>query len=781
MGVRQLEYPRSVAVLGNYLPRRCGIATFTTDLCEALAGALGPDGDVFALAMDDLPEGYPYPDRVRFELRANVLSDYSLAADFLNINQAGIVILQHEYGIFGGPSGAHVLRLLRELRMPIVATLHTVLSEPGPDEKAVMEELAQLADRLVVMSDRAFGMLGDIYGVPEHKIAHIHHGIPDVSFVDPSYHKDRFGVEGKKVILTFGLLSPNKGIEVMIRAMSEIVERHPDVVYIVLGATHPNIKREKGEEYRQTLQRMVRDLGLAKNVVFHNRFVSLDELVQYIGAADIYATPYLSEKQITSGTLAYAVGAGKAVVSTPYWYAKEMLADGRGVLVPFGDAGAMAAAVNELLENETERHAMRKRAYQYCRSMVWGEIARQYLEVAAEVVAERAEMPRPFVPLPVLKAEEAQELPDPDLRHLRNLTDDTGIFQHAVYSAPERAHGYCTDDVSRALIVAALYWQLRQDDGIVPLIHTYMAFMNDAFNEETGRFRNFLSFDRKWLDDGGSNDCHGRALWGLGVLVANCPTDALLAHGVRLFSTALPLFEEMDTPRSLAFGLVGIHAYLGRFGGDAAARRMRGLLAERLHECFARNAARDWPWCENQVTYANAKLPQALLLSGQWIPDGRMADMGLRSLEWLLKIQTADNGHLSIIGNEGWMARDGSRANFDQQPLEASNLVEACVEAYRVTQDEKWLVEAQRCFEWFLGKNDLNAVLYDFQTGGCRDGLHAHGPNLNQGAESTLAWLIALLVMESVIGEKMLGRPARQAREDQAQARQEEPVGGEVG
>ncbi len=742
----------SVAFVSDYIPRRCGIATFTADLCEAVAAQAGDQHDVFAVAMNDVPEGYPYPDRVRFEVRHSVQADYRLAAEFLNIHQVSAVCLQHEYGIFGGTCGSHVLAMLRRLRRPLVTTLHTVLQKPSEQQKLILQEIARLSDRLVVMSDKAHGMLREIYAVPKEKVVTIPHGIPDVPFVDPNYYKDQFGVEGRRVMLTFGLLSPGKGIEYAVEAMAHIVKKHPDVVYLVLGATHPHVRRDCGEEYRNSLERRVAELGLSDNVMFVNRFVSLEELCEYLGAADLYVTPYLNEEQITSGTLAYALGTGKATISTPYWYAQEMLADGRGRLVPFRSADAIAEQVIDLLDNAVELHAMRKRAYTHCRKMVWKRVAQDYLDLFASAGHAWVEKRQVLVsaPAPGGKGPLRDELPEVDLRHLRTMTDDTGIFQHCLYSTPDRRHGYCTDDNARALIVTATYWHQSHDESVIPLIQTYLAFLAHALDEKTGRFRNFMSYERVWSEVIGSEDSHARALWGLGAAVGLCPHEAQVAMATHLFRTGLHAAEEFASPRSWAFTIIGIHGYLRRFGGDSQVRRARQGFAERIARHFSGHMTDEWPWCEDAVTYANAKLPHALLMSGKWMQRGDMIDIGKRSLDWLVRVQTNPAGMLSIVGTDGWYLRGGPKARFDQQPVEAHALVDACVEAYRVTREKHWIDKARMAFHWFLGDNDLRIPLYDFTTGGCRDGLHADRVNENQGAESTLAWLMSLLLMHDL-------------------------------
>ncbi len=751
--------PYTIGFIGNYLPRQCGIATFTTDLLQAIA-IEAPKVNCWAVAMNDVPEGYPYPPQVRFELNQKTASDYRLAADFLNMNLVDVVCLQHEFGIFGGEHGSLILQLLHGLRMPIVTTLHTVLTEPDRGQKTVFEELCRLSDRLVVMSHKAEAILREVYNIADEKIMFVHHGIPDVPFVDPSFYKDQFGVEGRKVLLTFGLVSPGKGIEHMIDALPRIVGRHPEAAYLVVGVTHPHVKREEGESYRLGLQLRASDQGVENHLISHNRFVDLKELCEFLGAADIYVTPYLNKGQIVSGTLAYALGAGKATISTPYWYAVEMLAEERGRLVPFQDPDALADQVIDLLDRETERHAMRKRAYTFCRSMIWKEVARRYLEIFSEVKSERERQRRTVFHDKTLE-EIPYDLPQVKLDHLKLLTDDVGILQHAKFVVPDRSHGYCTDDNARALIAVLMaYDLLAEDRELVELARRYLGFVHHAFNAGNGRFHNFMGYDRKWLDEEGTDDAQGRAIWGLGMAVALVKAESLVGAALNIFEQALSMATGLRSPRAVAFALVGIHAYLRRFGGDSEARRVRASLADFLFGIYQAHATEDWPWIEDTVTYSNGKIPQALLLSGQWLQRGDMTEAGLRSLAWLLEIQTEPEGHFAPIGNHGWFSRDGHRARFDQQPVEAQNMIEACIEAYRVTGDREWILKARCCFDWFLGRNDLNVPLCDYKTGGCCDGLTPDGPNQNQGAESTVAWLLSLLTLNLLANIEVLDRSA---------------------
>src|SRR6185369_12671441 len=563
--------PSRVAVLGNYLPRQCGIATFTTDLCDAIGAEYGTT-ELLALPVNDTEEGYRYPERVRFELSEANLSSYRQAADFLNFGNIDLVCLQHEYGIFGGTAGSHILELLRRLHMPIVTTLHTVLREPDPDQRMVMNEIASLSDRMIVMSQNSAEILQEVFHVPEHKIDLIPHGVPDVPFIDPNFYKDCFGTEGKIVMLTFGLLSPNKGIENVIQALPHILSQHGNVVYMVAGVTHPHIRRREGDQYRLYLQNMAQGLGVAANVIFHNKFVNPQELIELIGAADIYITPYKHKAQVVSGTLARALSAGKAIISTPYLHAIELLADGRGVLVPFDDPKAIADRTMELLHDETARHAMRKRAYLHARSMVWNRVAQDYMGSFERVYNERLRNPR--ATFSARNTEKTLDrLPAIKLDHLHRMTDATGIVEHAVFVVPNYPEGYSTDDNARALIVAILLEQLGAGapPGSADLASRYLAFLWLAFDQTSKRFRNCLSYERQWQEPQGSEDSHGRALWGLGTVLGRSKDEGLRGAAGRLFELAVPAAVEFKSPRACAFALLGLHEYLDSFPGDRAA------------------------------------------------------------------------------------------------------------------------------------------------------------------------------------------------------------------
>lgn len=731
------EQRLKICLIGTYPPRECGIGTFTFDLrqslCESQEG-----GQANVIAITNPENKHRYPDEVAFEIRQNQLADYRLAAEYINSSSADVVSLQHEFGIFGGPDGRYITELLKNLRAPLVTTLHTVLSKPQQGLRDTLIRIADASEHLVVLNSRAIPILRDVCGVSENKISLIHHGVPDVSFIDPNYYKDKFGVEGRLTVLTSGLLNRNKGIELMLEALPDLARAHPEVVYIVLGATHPEVKRRQGEEYRHFLQRRVRELGLEEHVIFHDRYVSFEELCEFIGACDIYVTPYHSKEQMVSGTLAYAVGMGKAVVSTPYLYAEELLSEGRGRLVNFGDIKGLTKTILELIEGDAERHQMRKRAYEYGRAMTWREVARRYLDVFDHVAVESGSSA--VVRQPPFSA--AASLPEIKLDHLIRLTDDTGIIQHAIYGIPDRRSGYSTDDVARALVVVLLYYHQFSDESVLPLVTKYLSFLQLAQLPD-GRFHNFMNYERRFTDEVGSEDTQGRALWGLGTAVVHGHTEGSRALARQMFEKALPKLK-LNHPRALAYAICGLHAFLQHYDGAARVRRKLEAFATRLANLYERSGAEKWKWFGDDLTYANAKLPQAMLLAAEVTGEGRFKNIGLESLEFLLS-QTFQDGQFDFPGNRGWQRRRSTRAVFGQQPIEAGYTAEALMTAAEVAEDSHYLELATAAVEWLLGRNRLGAPLYDLATGGCADGLDPRGPSLNQGAESVICCLLGLL------------------------------------
>lgn len=741
----EVRSPAVIAVLGDFPPRLCGIATFTSDLTDAISRA-APDSDCFVGAVNDRSEGYDYSSQVRFELLENDLDSYRRAADFLNFHNTDVLCVQHEFGIYGGPGGNHLLALLEEAHMPVVTTLHTVLQHPDSVQRRVMKKLAARSDRLIVMARKGAEILEETYQIPTAKIEVVAHGIPDLPFVDSSHAKVQFGIEGRQVLLTFGLIGPGKGIEHVIEALPEIAKQHPEVVYVVLGATHPHLLANEGERYRLSLERLARDLGVKRHVIFHNRFVSMDELADFIAATDIYVTPYLNEAQVTSGTLAYVFGAGKVVVSTPYWHAAELLADGRGELVPFRDPDAIASAVTGLLDEPERMDRIRHEAYAIGRGMIWPEAGKRYLDVFRSVCNESRTSPRRAFARWTLDSR-PPTLPPRRLDHVVRMSDGTGMFQHALYNVPNYREGYCTDDNARALILCNLLDEIGDEApsaSLNQLASRYLAFLAAAFDAESGQFRNFMGYDRTWLEDAGSEDSQGRALWALGTAAGRSRDEGHLGLAGSLFLDALPGTDSLTSPRAWVFALLGIREYLRNAPASESLAAMQSELTSKLLACWRATATPDWPWFEASVTYENARFPQALLPAGEWCTDDEAFSVGLESLRWLLSIQTTSEGWFRPIGSNGFHERGETPARFDQQPVEAQAMIGACLEAWRVTGETTWMDEAKRVFEWFLGRNDLGVALYDFTTGGCRDGLHPDRANQNQGAESTLAFHISL-------------------------------------
>jgi len=734
-------------MLGSHLPRQCGIATFTTDLARSISGAF-PELDCIVLAMNETGKQHAYPPRVRFEIAENDLPSYLRAADFLNVNSVGVLSVQHEYGIFGGKAGAHVLALLREVRMPIVTTIHTILTQPDRAQRSVMDEICALSERIVVMSANGAELLREVHRVPPRKIDLIPHGIPTLPLSSSS--KDKLGVQGKSVLLTFGLLSPDKGIEHVIDALPAIVERHPDTIYIVLGATHPQVKERDGEMYRLMLENRAKKLGVASNLIFHNRFVSHAELVEFLSAADIYITPYLNAEQITSGPLAYAVGSGKTVISTPYRYARELLADGRGVLVPWKDSGAIATEVAGLLGDDQRRRELERRGAALGRGMTWPVVARGYLQCFQRASVEhRGRLRSSFQASTVAKR--PAELPEINLSHLRLMTDGTGILQHAEFNVPRYEDGYCLDDNARALILTSLLEEAATEPiaTVRPLASRYTAFVRHAFDVDRGRFRSVMSYSRQWLDAVGSEESHGRALWALGTVLGRSPDPGRRGLCQQLLLAALPAAVAFTSPRAWAYALLGINEYLHAFQADAQVRAIQSTFAERLLELFRDANHEDWPWFEERLKHCNARLSQALIVSGVSLENEEMVRIGLRSLEWLATIQTTPDGTFAPIGTNGFYRRGGTKAAFDQHPVEVCSMVSACLEARRVTGQRAWAERAGEAFKWFLGQNHLERSVYDPATGGCRDGLHVDRVDENQGGESTLSFLMSLLEMRA--------------------------------
>lgn len=734
-----------VSFISSYIPRQCGIATFTNDLASSFQN-LQSNGTALRssiTALNDAAEGYKYPSEVTFEIKDKKINDFKEAAYYLNLSDKDIINLQHEFGLYGGEAGSHILYLLENLKKPVVTTLHTVLENPTDDQLKVMQEIGKHSSYLVVQSERSFDMLEKIFGIPRSKIKFIPHGAHDVPFLDTTYYKDKFQLTEKKVLLTFGLLGPGKGIEDVIESLKSVVEKYPDTVYIILGVTHPHVKKQYGEAYRNSLENLVQKNGLENNVIFINRFVNTEELLEFLLMSDIYVSPYHQKEQIVSGTLAYALASGKAIISTPYWYAEELLKDERGLLVPAKSPETISAALTELLGDENKRNRLRRNAYDTGRKMIWQEVAQSYLDVFHTAVNEFKGNSNQLIPSPKYKLMPA--LPEVNLNHLKEMTDSTGILQHAVFSIPNRNEGYCIDDNARALLVGIMNKYLFHDPAIDSLNSTYLTFIHHAYNKETGLFRNFMDYRRDWLEPSGSEDSNGRTIFVLGYLVKNSVEHLGLALSKMLFDQTIKNMTKFSSLRSISHIAMGCIFYLHRFSGARDVKRICRKFLETIYEQFKNTANNEWRWYEDKLTYDNARIPQALLMGGLYFKNDEYLRVGLESLNWLFDVLYDRERHsISLIGNEGWYYRDGEKAKFDQQPIEIPALIDACYQAYLMTENMEWINRIGVCFSWFLGNNDRQEPLYDFTTGGCFDGLTSGVTNQNQGAESTVCFLTSL-------------------------------------
>jgi glycosyltransferase involved in cell wall biosynthesis len=751
-----------VAFIGNYLPRRCGIATFTHDLHRAVASAR-PDLETCVIAMTDSDRTYDYPSAVRFEVHDETIGDYVRVAAFLNNAGFDVVSLQHEYGIFGGEAGGNIIELLSRLQMPVVTTLHTVLAKPTRPQREVMRQIIDKSAKVVVMAEKGREFLLSVHDVAPRKIEVIPHGIPDFPFLETHHAKAKFDLAGKMIILTFGLLSPNKGVEITLDAMPEIIKSSPNALYVILGATHPNLMRQQGEAYRESLMARVRSLGIENHVVFFNQFVDQATLLDFISMCDVYTTPYLNEAQMTSGTLAYSFGLGKAVVSTPYWHAKELLSDGCGVLVPFGDAKALSTEIAGLLTNDVRRDSMRKLAYAASRSMTWVQTAKRYLTAFDTENSNTG----PGIVLPIDAANSVRNghvIPDIRVEHFLSLCDSTGMLQHAVHSVPDRSHGYCVDDNARAQLFSSMLANFGETQLSKSVTARFAAFIQHAWNPDTRRFRNFMSYDRQWLEQQGSEDSHGRTLWALAECARTDTDPSRRKWAEALFKMALPVVEHFSSPRAWAFSLLALDAYCKLAGGDVLGNRLRKLLADRLMSLISATETKDWVWFEETLAYDNARIPQALIQTGLTTRTPSYVEVGLRSLRWLTALQTTSSGYFRPVGTDSFGRLRQKPEAFDQQPVEAAATISACLVAWRADDGTEWPTAALRAFEWFLGENDLQVALTDTETGGCSDGLHPDRANGNKGAESVLSYLLGLVEIRQLkrmiaVGQSLASSP----------------------
>lgn len=727
-----------IVFIGTYPPRKCGIATFTKNLFNATVNS-SKNIEGFVVAMNDHEQTYNYPEEVKLTIRQEHQGDYLEAVKSINISGADMCVLEHEFGIYGGQNGIYILPLLYRLEIPLVVTLHTILKEPSNEEKVVLQQICKMAQKVVVMSQKAIEFLINIYGVDKDKIAFIEHGVPDLHFNQEQSKKD-FKLEKKKLLLTFGMLSRNKGIETVIKALPKVVEKHPEVLYLVLGKTHPNVVRNTGEEYRNYLQRLAKSLNLEEHIVFMNKFINQKELFKYLSASDIYITPYLNEAQITSGTLSYAVGVGSAVISTPYWHASELLANGRGKLFDFNDSEGLSNILMELLDDPSKMKALQKNAFDYGKTITWPKSGAKYVDLIQQVLSEK-----PTIAVKKKALIDPLLLPQFSLDHIKRMTDDTGIIQHAKFGIPNLKEGYCLDDNARALLMVLMTYRQKKKKTALELAPIYLSYIHYMQNND-GTFKNFLSFNRNFLDEVGSEDSFGRTIWALGYLLGNPPNNAYYQTGKFIFFKAAPNFNKLKTIRGIANSMLGISYYIKGNPTDKAMLETLKTLSYKLIEHYEANTSNNWRWFEQTLTYDNGILPLALLHAAEILKEDRIKEVALDTMHFLTEV-TLKNGYLSVIGNEKWYKKDGERSVYAQQPIDALAMVLMFQQAFHLTKNNEYLTKLFTCFMWFMGENDLKANLFDFETKGCCDGFDSSSVNLNQGAESTLAYLISHLIV----------------------------------
>jgi len=728
--------------VGNYLPRKCGIATFTTDLRVAVERHYSGAVKMPVIALNDCQEGYDYPDAVVGTIFQSARQDYERAAEFVNRSNSRLVCLQHEYGIFGGDDGSYILDFLSQIRLPVVTTLHTVLEKPTAGQRDIVTRMDGMISKFVVMSQKARKFLQNKYDISKDKITIIPHGIPEFPPGNPEHFKSLINLSGRTVLLSFGLLSRNKGMETVLEALPKVVKRFPKFAFVILGVTHPHVKEQEGESYRIFLRRMVRELGLEKHVFFHDQFVSLTQLTEYLQATDIYITPYLSKNQIVSGTLAYASGSGIPVLSTPYWYAEDLLVDGKGLLFPFGDSRRLEKLLLDLLDAPQKLKSIREKAFAQGRQMIWPSVARTYIDLFHEVISERIQK-KPVIKQRLVPA----ELPEASLRHVQRMTDDTGILQHAKGVVPNRKEGYCLDDNARALIMALQHYKQTKSQESFELAAIYLSYIQYA-QKEDGSFYNFMNYRREFLEEEGSEDCQGRALWALGYAVSACSENTLGAAAMELFHRGKHLATLMGT-RGTALSILALCEYLGNFPKEVEVFKLLQTSSEKLVTVYKNNSSSDWAWFEEKLTYDNAFLPLALLKSYRLTQDKKYLSVAKKTLAFLEGVYFKKD-YLQLVGNARWMMKSRSASLFDEQPIDAMASVLLFQEAYLVFNDKHYLDLMRMSFDWFVGKNRLKKPLYDFESKGCQDGLEEKDVNLNQGAESTLSFLISLLTVTDV-------------------------------
>ncbi|WP_331000443.1 glycosyltransferase family 4 protein [Pectinatus frisingensis] len=712
-----------IAFLSTYPPQKCGIATFTQDLIRELKKL--PQITPVVIAVRD--DYYKYDSDVIFSIPQQDRQSYTVIADKINLSDIDAVVIEHEYGIFGGDSGEYLLDFVNKLQKPLLTTLHTVLPKPEKIQQKILACLCEKSKKIIIMAENSRKLLQEIYGAVPEKIEKIHHGVPYFNFPSRETLKQEFGFESRTIISTFGLLSPSKGIDYGIDAIRQSTQKHPDILYLILGQTHPVIRKSYGESYRNLLKKLVRDYDLQNNVSFVNKYLTKQEIVRWLKLSDIYMTPYLGQEQAVSGTLAYATGCGRVIVSTPYPYAQEMLAEGRGLLAKFEDSMSLSNCINYIIEHPDEKKLMEEKTLLLGKDLRWQSVAQHYAKIF-QTVCHTSNI--------IIKS----ELPDDT--YIFRLTDDTGIFQHALNSVPDPSEGYTSDDNARAMIMAGWLFKTTRNDKYLELLVIYLRFL--IYAQSNGWFRNFMDYSRRFIEEKGSEDCFGRCVWSLGFTASlNCLPADIRNTAAKLLQNTLPHYKSLSFIRAKAYSIVGLSLL-----HDPENFTIVNKLASELALAYDKYDEPDWHWFDTQITYCNAVLPAAMLHAYSLTTKDTYKSIGIKSLDFLLK-KTFIDDIFHPIGCKGWLMKGQSPAIYDEQPVEACSTLLACVKAYKITHEPIYLQRAHNCYQWYLGKNIAGRSTIDTHSGGCIDGITSTGLNKNEGSESLIAWILAATIMTS--------------------------------
>ena len=732
------EKSSRILYMGTFPPRECGIATFTKDLATAMDKKFSLLVKSKILAMNNNGTNiYNYPKEVILEISDTDISEYIETAK--KINNMGVIKLvniQHEFGIFGGEYGSYIIAFLEALKKPVLITFHSVLPNPNDKLKKVVCTLAEKSDGIIVMTKKGIDILRTDYGIKT-DIRLIPHGIPTVTFDSSLKEKTRLGYKNKIILSSFGMMNPGKGYEYVIEALPKVVEKFPNILYIIVGETHPVVRKKEGEQYRNFLENKVKELGLQKHVKFYNKYVKLSEIIKYLKSTDVYLCSNLNPNQITSGTLVYALGAGRAAISTPFLHAKDIITSERGILVNFKDKNSISDAILKILSNPALKELMEKNAYSYTRHMTWPNVALSYMEVFNKYLN--------------IKDKYKKSFPKIKLNHLIRLTDNFGIFQFVNYTKPDKTDGYTLDDNARAMIVCCMHYNKFRDDSQLNLIKVYLDFIKHV-QQKDGRLFNYVDHNRKINLDNWADDAHGRALWALGFLISvDILPKELKDEAEQIFKKALGIVNKIKSPRAVAFIILGLYFYNKAKPSSEIISTIK-MLADHLVSLYNDNPSKEWQWFETYLTYSNSKLPESLFYAYLATKDEKYLHIAKLTLDFLISI-TFENNMFAPIGHDGWYFKDGHKSYFDQQPVDTASMVQTLILAKEVTGEEKYMKNAVIVFQWFLGNNILNQVVYDEHTGGCHDGIGKSSINLNQGAESTISYLIARLSLDGYYKE----------------------------